>query len=65
MVISESAFLLLEPENKRKNLCTLIVYASLYALESLEHDLETPNKLTLYWNVSYCKVVKVIIIGAF
>jgi len=65
MVISESAFLLLEPDNKLRNLCTLIVYASLSALESLERDLETPNKITLNWYVARHKVTLTITLGIF
>ena len=49
MVISESAYLLLEPDEKRKNLCTLTLYASLYSLIKIERDLDTPNKLIFHW----------------
>ncbi len=50
MVISESAFLLLEPDEKRKNICTLSIYATLYALQRIERDLDTPNKIIFYWH---------------
>lgn len=57
MVVSESAFLLLELDSKCTNLCTLIMYASLSALEGLERNLEAPNRVTLDWNVPLHKVV--------
>lgn len=52
MVVSESTFLLLEPEEKRQNICTLEVCATLYSLEMLERDLDTPNKIMLFWHRS-------------
>ena len=61
MVISESVFLLLEPGSEWKNLSTLILYANLYALERIERDLDTPNKITFYWNVQSYKVIVVLL----
>lgn len=50
MVVSESAFLLLQPDEKRKNQCVLIIYATLYSLQKIERDLDTPNKIIFYWH---------------
>jgi len=50
MVISESAFLLLAPEEKRKNYCLLILWVTLHSLEKLERDFDTPDKLAFYWH---------------
>jgi len=51
MVISELMFLLLEIEDKWSNKCTLVQYATLHALNKIERDLDTPNKITFYWNI--------------
>ncbi len=50
MVVSESVFLLLVPEEKRKNLCTLTLWATLQTLARLERDLDAPSKLVFYWH---------------
>jgi len=52
MVISEVAFLLLQPEKKQKNMCKLKVYASLYSLEKIERDFDVPNKISFFWRVN-------------
>ena len=59
MVVSESIFLLLEPEETRKNQCTLTTFATLLTLDKIERDLDTPNKIIFYWHkpdkkVTYC-----------
>eukprot|EP00826_Nyctotherus_ovalis_P064401 TRINITY_DN9446_c0_g2_i1.p1 TRINITY_DN9446_c0_g2~~TRINITY_DN9446_c0_g2_i1.p1 ORF type:complete len:251 (+),score=74.62 TRINITY_DN9446_c0_g2_i1:155-907(+) len=56
MVISESTFLLLETEGKWQNMCTLVLYATLYALNKIERDLDTPNKVTFHWKTQKLKV---------
>lgn len=56
IVISESAFLALLPDENHKNICILSVYASLYALESIERDLDIPNKIIFYWDAKKTKV---------
>jgi len=56
MVVSESVFLLLEPDEKRKNVCTLTVCVALYALEKMERDLDMPNKIIFFWHRSEQKV---------
>ena len=50
MVISESAFLLLAPEEKRKNLCTLTLWSTLQTLAKIERDFDAPNKIIFYWH---------------
>lgn len=49
IVVSESAFLLLQPEDKRKNYCTLITCATLHSLAKIERDLDVPKKITFFW----------------
>lgn len=51
MVVSESAFLLLAPEEKRKNFCVLTQWAGLTSLAKLERDLDTPNKILFFWHI--------------
>ena len=58
LVISESAFLLLEPEGKK--FAKLILWATLYSLTKLERDMETPNKLILHWQQMWKMVLRMI-----
>ena len=62
-IISESVFLFLIPEEEGRNICTLLVYASLYALNSLEFNADIPNRLIFYWNSRKTNVIFNITIG--
>lgn len=56
MVISESALLLLESEEKQKNVYKLQEYGSLYSLERIERDFDVPNKIKFFWNIDKNRV---------
>ena len=50
MAVSDTAILLLQPEEKRKNYCSLKLWATLHSLAKLERDLDFPNKVLFHWH---------------
>ncbi len=48
-VLTESAWLLLEPSAKDGNVGTLLVWATLHALARVERNTNTPNNLSFFW----------------
>lgn len=49
VVITESEFLLLEPDHKVKNVARLIACASLPSLEQVRRNIERPDNLQFVW----------------
>jgi hypothetical protein len=49
MVISDTVILLLTPEEKRKNFCSLELWATFHSLAKLERDIDLPDKVIFYW----------------
>ena len=49
VVITETVFLLLEPDHKIKNVARLIACASLPSLEQVRRNIERPDNLQFVW----------------
>ena len=49
IVVTESLFLLLEPDHKIRNVAKLMAWASLASLEQMRRNLENPDCVTFVW----------------
>ncbi len=49
IVVTESVFLVLEPDHKVKNVARLISWATLPSLEQLRRNLDNSDYLTFQW----------------
>ena len=49
VVVSESVVLILEPEEKKKDICVLLAWATLPTLAMIERYLDSPNDIMLKW----------------
>lgn len=49
VVVTESIFLMLEPDHKIRNVAKLMAWASLASLEQMRRNLENPDSVTFVW----------------
>jgi hypothetical protein len=49
VVVTESVFLMLEPDHKIKNVARLIAWATLPSLEQVRRNLDHPDNVTFIW----------------
>jgi hypothetical protein len=49
VVVTESVFLVLEPDHKIKNVARLVAWATLPALEQIRRNLDNPDSITFIW----------------
>ena len=50
IVVTESVFLMLEPDSKvKKHICRLVAMASLASIESVRRNAEKPNLVNFIW----------------
>lgn len=52
LVVSENALLVLKTDSKIKNVAKLLAWASLPALEKIEHSLEANDQIMLQWRAT-------------
>jgi len=49
LVVTESVFLVLEPDHKIKNVARLVAWATLPSLEQIRRNLESSDNITFIW----------------
>ena len=49
VIVTESVFLVLEPDHKIKNVARLVAWATLPSLEQIRRNLDNPDNITFIW----------------